>query len=185
MTLSGEPSARGSSQTHTEVLWEGVAHSPTLTGLTGKEFAEFDLRGALSEVYEDDYVVVQPGVRTLADVAADVRAFAGHTPSPLAQTVPLVDDLNIQGTRGIAHERSFRDFLVDVAHYAGGFVFENQVGQLGMVSLLRTRGLTTISPIIDYRFHRILTRSQLFATRDDLVRNRATLRSVDFEDEHQ
>ena len=71
--------------THTEVLWEGVAHAPTLTGLTGVEFAEFDLRGALSERYDDEYVVVQPGVRTLDDIATDLRTFAGHTPSTLAQ----------------------------------------------------------------------------------------------------
>ena len=167
--------------THTEVLWEGVAHAPTLVGLTGVEFALFELRGALSEIYDDEYVVVQPGVRTLADVATDVRTFAGHTPSTLGQTVTLVDDLNVQGTQGIAFEKSFRAFLVDVARYAGGVVFEDQVGRLGMVSLLRTRLLTSNLPTIDYRDHRILTRSQLFARREDLVRNRATLRSVAFE----
>ena len=169
-----------SGTTHTEVLWEGTAHAPTLTGLTGIEFAEFELRGALSEIYDDEYVVVQPGLRTLADVATDVRTFAAHVPSTLGQTVTLVDDLNVQGTQGIAHEESFRGFLVDVARYAGGVVFEDQVGRLGMVSLLRTR-LLTPNITIDYRDHRVLTRSRLFARRDDLVRNRATLRSVDFE----
>ena len=168
--------------THTEVLWEGVAHAPTLTGLTGVEFAEFDLRGALTERYDAEYVVVQPGVRTLDDIATDLRTFAGHTPSTLAQNVTLVDDLNVQGTQGIAHEDSFRAFLVDVARYAGGIViFEDPVGRLGMISLIRTRLLVSNIPTIDYRDHRILTRSQLFARRDDLVRNRATLRSVDFD----
>ena len=91
-----------------------------------------------------------------------------------------MDDLNVQGTQGMAHEDSFRAFLVDIARYAGGVVFEDQVGRLGAVSLIRTKLLTNI-PTIDYRDHRVLTRSQLFARRDDLVRNRATLRATDFD----
>ena len=40
-------------------------------------------------------------------------------------------------------------------------MFEDQVGRLGAVSLIRTKLLTNI-PTIDYRDHRVLTRSQLF-----------------------
>ena len=73
-----------SGTTHTEVLWEGTAHAPTLTGLTGIEFAEFDLRGALVRGLRRRVCggAAWP-VRTLADVVADARTFAAHTPSPL------------------------------------------------------------------------------------------------------
>ena len=64
---------------------------------------------------------------------------------------------------------SFRAFLVDVARYAGGVIFEDPVGRLGMISLIRTRLLVSNIQTIDYRDHRILTKSQLFARRDDLV----------------
>ena len=140
---------------------KAYAHAPTLTGLTGVEFAEFDLRGALSEIYDDEYVVVQPGSENPGRCSGRRSHVRRSHALDTGQTVTLVDDLNVQGTQGMAHEDSFRAFLVNVANYAGGVVFEDQVGRLGAVSLIRTKLLTNV-PTIDYRDHRVLTRSQLF-----------------------